>query len=65
MDNGINRISMGVESFNDNILTRMNRRHSNKQSIKAIEQAKKLGISVDIDIIRCYPDTMNKWYWMM
>ena len=55
MDNGINRISMGVESFNDNILTRMNRRHSNKQSIKAIEQAKKLGISVDIDIIRCYP----------
>tara|TARA_B110000503_G_C7113654_1_gene399303 strand:+ start:355 stop:1635 length:1281 start_codon:yes stop_codon:yes gene_type:complete len=55
IDNGINRISIGVESFNNNILARMNRRHTSKQSIKTIEQAKILGIPIDIDIIRCYP----------
>ena len=55
LEYGINRISMGVESFNDDILTQMNRRHSGKQSIAAIEQTKKLEVSVDIDIIRCYP----------
>lgn len=55
MDHGIDRISMGVESFNDSILTRMNRRHSSEQSINAIQQTKALGIPVDIDIIRCYP----------
>lgn len=55
LDNGINRISIGVESFNDNILSHMNRRHKSKQAIYVIEQAKNIGVPIDIDIIRCYP----------
>ena len=55
LDNGIDRISIGVESFNDDILAKMNRRHESIQSMHTIEIAKKIGISIDIDIIRCYP----------
>lgn len=55
LDNGINRVSIGVESFNDEILSNMNRRHKSKQSIDTIEQVKKNGVPIDIDIIRCYP----------
>lgn len=53
-DNGINRISIGVESFNDYILEKMNRRHNSKQSMLAIEKIKSI-LPIDIDIIRCYP----------
>jgi len=59
-EHGINRISIGVESFNDSILKKMNRRHDSKQSIVAIEKIKQ-HLPIDIDIIRCYPgytDTM-------
>ena len=55
LDNGINRISIGVESFNDKILSHMNRRHKSKQAVYVIEQAKKIKVPIDIDIIRCYP----------
>lgn len=55
LDHGINRISIGVESFNDEILSSMNRRHESKQAVQVIEQAKKIGVPIDIDIIRCYP----------
>lgn len=36
---GINRLSIGIQSFNDDALTKLGRIHSSKQAIKAVEAA--------------------------
>ena len=49
---GINRISFGVQSFNDKKLKFLNRNHSSKLAIKTIENAKKAGFeNINLDII--------------
>ncbi len=49
---GINRISFGVQSFNDEKLKFLNRNHSSIQAIKTIENAKKAGFeNINIDLI--------------
>ena len=48
---GVNRISMGVQSFDDSILKWMNRRHTSDQAVKAyriLEEAGVENISVDL-----------------
>lgn len=40
---GINRLSIGVQSFNDDALTALGRIHDSKQAINAIEMAHKVG----------------------
>ena len=50
-DVGINRVSIGIQSFNDRNLTFMNRAHSGVQSIQALEiltQSKISNISADL-----------------
>ncbi len=61
---GVNRISMGVQSFEDNVLTRMGRIHSGAQAVKAIEQCKKAGMgSVSIDLIYGYQgQSLSDWH---
>lgn len=60
---GINRISMGTQSFNDDILLFLNRRHDSKQAIKSIEILKKTGFkNISIDLIYGIPNlTMEEW----
>jgi len=60
---GINRISLGVQSFNDTVLKTINRPHSKKDALQAIEQVKASGIgSVAIDLIYGLPDqTLESW----
>lgn len=54
---GINRVSMGVQSFNDSILNSINRRHNSKSALKAIEIVNKSGINnLSIDLIYGLPD---------
>jgi len=49
---GVNRISFGVQSFNDEKLKFLNRSHSSNDAIKAIENAKKAGFeNISIDLI--------------
>ena len=49
---GVNRISFGVQSFNDEKLKFLNRNHSSKMAIKTIQNAKKAGFdNINIDII--------------
>jgi len=51
-DLGINRISFGVQSFNNEKLKFLNRNHSSSQAIKSIENAKKAGFeNINIDLI--------------
>jgi oxygen-independent coproporphyrinogen-3 oxidase len=53
---GVNRLSMGVQSFHPHILRSMHRSHTKKQALKAIELIKKAGFdSFNIDLIYAYP----------
>ncbi len=51
-DVGVNRLSIGVQSFDDAELKFMNRRHNASQAIEAIEEARRVGFdNVAIDLI--------------
>ena len=49
---GVNRISMGVQSFNDELLKKIGRKHSKKTVLQSIGNARKLGFeNISIDLI--------------
>ncbi|MBI9061081.1 MAG: radical SAM family heme chaperone HemW [Marinilabiliaceae bacterium] len=53
---GVNRISMGIQSFSDDHLRKMNRRHNSSQAIDAIRILKSHGIkNISIDLIYGLP----------
>ena len=53
---GVNRISIGVQSFNDDKLEFLKRIHTADQAVKAIENAKKAGFSnISLDLIYGLP----------
>lgn len=58
---GINRVSMGVQSTSVKLLNEMNRKHTNEQVTKAIEQFKLAKIdNISLDFIYSLPNqTMN------
>ena len=60
---GINRVSMGVQSFNDNELRAINRRHSSQQAIEAVRAIQDAGIdNVSIDLIYGLPgQSLDSW----
>lgn len=60
---GINRVSMGVQSFSDEDLRFINRRHTAMQATDAIHIIKKAGIdNISIDLIYGIPgQNIEKW----
>jgi oxygen-independent coproporphyrinogen-3 oxidase len=53
---GINRLSIGVQSFNDEHLKWMNRSHNANQSLKCLEDAEQIGFkNITIDLIYGLP----------
>ena len=53
---GVNRLSIGIQSFDDENLRYLNRNHDAQQSLKAIREAQDIGISnISIDIIYGIP----------
>lgn len=51
-DLGVNRVSFGVQSFNDEKLKKLNRAHNGNRAIKAIQEAKCIGFNrINCDII--------------
>lgn len=60
---GINRLSIGIQSFNDDHLSLMNRSHTSQQAMDAVKNAKKSGIeNISIDLIYGLPDlTPEGW----
>ncbi len=60
---GVNRLSIGVQSFDDEILKWMNRSHSNEQTHSAIEHASKIGFKdITIDLIYGVPQlSASNW----
>ena len=60
---GVNRISLGVQSFDEAILTFLGRRHTAQQAERAVDAARQAGIdNVSIDLIYAIPtQTMTVW----
>lgn len=49
---GVNRVSFGVQSFDENKLKKLGRNHSKNQAINAVNRASKLGFkNISIDLI--------------
>ena len=61
-DFGINRISLGVQTFNDKLLKSIGRRHDSLQAKKSIEIIRKYFDNFNIDLMFGLPDqTINDW----
>ena len=62
-DFGVDRISMGVQSFDDKVLKYMARPHDAAEAVEAIAQIRRAGIgSLSIDLIYGFPDcTAERW----
>ena len=61
--NGINRLSIGIQSFDNSDLKWMNRAHTAKQGIESIKLAQKLGFeNISIDLIYGQPK-MDNIHW--
>jgi len=57
LQNGANRLSIGFQTFNDDILKLLRRRHNSKQAIDVYKLAKKVGFkNINIDLIPGLPD---------
>lgn len=58
-----NRISIGIQSFDDNDLKRINRRHTADQAIKAVKNAQNAGFdNISIDLIYGLPlQSIEDW----
>jgi oxygen-independent coproporphyrinogen-3 oxidase len=60
---GINRLSIGVQTFNDNLLQLIGRRHTSQQAIEAVLLAQAAGFdNISIDLMYALPtQTMDMW----
>lgn len=60
---GVNRLSIGIQSFRDADLEFMNRRHNARQAVEAVRMARKVGFdNISIDLIYGLPTaTLEEW----
>ena len=60
---GINRLSIGIQSFQDKLLTLIGRRHNAKQAIEAVKMAQEAGFdNISIDLMYALPSqSMAQW----
>ncbi|HSH19462.1 MAG TPA: coproporphyrinogen-III oxidase family protein, partial [Draconibacterium sp.] len=60
---GIRRLSIGIQSFQNEILKKMNRRHDAVQAVEAVENAAKIGFKdISVDLIYGLPGLNdNQW----
>ena len=60
---GINRLSIGIQSFDDTLLNRIGRRHTARQALTAVKMAQEAGFdNLSIDLMYALPtQTMDQW----
>ena len=60
---GVNRVSMGAQTFSDERLAFIHRRHKAHQVKEAVENLRNAGIrNISIDLMFCFPDeTVENW----
>lgn len=63
IDGGVNRLSMGVQSFNQDLLKKIGRTHSNEHVYETIQKAKMIGFhNISIDLMYGLPgQTFEQW----
>jgi oxygen-independent coproporphyrinogen-3 oxidase len=60
---GVNRLSIGIQSFDDDVLQFMNRAHNADEALNCVERAQQKGITnISIDLIYGVPNTSGS-YW--
>ena len=60
-DNGVNRLSIGVQTFNEKYLNFLNRNHTKKEIIDKISLVKQIGFkNINIDLIYALPNQTRK-----
>jgi oxygen-independent coproporphyrinogen III oxidase len=65
-DYGVDRLTIGVQSLDDDVLRLMNRHHDAAQAIESIEETHEAGMTVDIELIFGFPgQTIDSWADMM
>lgn len=62
-DLGVNRISIGIQSFDDALLTKLGRQHSRKQVFRSIETVQSAGFeNINLDLIFALPgQSFEQW----
>lgn len=61
-DLGVNRISLGVQSFDDNVLTFLERQHSSVEAIDSVNRTCRYFDNVSLDLIFGVPgQTLQSW----
>lgn len=62
-ETGINRLSIGIQSFQDSLLHLVGRRHDARQAIEAVRMAQEAGFrNISIDLMYALPtQTMDMW----
>jgi oxygen-independent coproporphyrinogen III oxidase len=59
---GVTRLSLGVQSFDDAKLQRLDRRHTRREATRAVGLAQKSNLAVSIDLIFSAPgETLDLW----
>lgn len=60
---GVNRLSIGIQSFQDNLLQLIGRRHNASRAIEAVKMAQEAGVdNISIDLMYALPtQSMAQW----
>ena len=62
-DAGVNRLSVGAQSFDDRVLRWMHRTHDAATIGRAVDEARRGGIdNVSLDLIFALPGTVERWW---
>lgn len=65
-DHGITRLTIGLQSLDDNVLKIMNRPHNAEQAIESVYKALDFGFDVNIEFIYGHPgENMDNWIEVM
>ncbi len=60
---GVNRLTIGIQSLNDEILNLMNRAHNKREALESIKNSLDMGFQTNIEFIYGHPgQTLKNWY---
>ena len=61
-DHGVNRLTIGVQSLNDDVLKIMNRGHSARRAVESVERSMNMGFQTNAEFIYGHPgQTFENW----
>lgn len=62
-DYGVDRLTIGIQSMNDEVLKLMNRPHNKKEALEAVKNTMDMGFQTNIEFIYGHPgQTLESWY---